>query len=256
MQPRPDPREGVLETLLALDGEAVEIEAHLARIAASVEVLFERPLPAEARPLLLARADGVARGRLRLTVAPGDGALRCAVSLTPVAEDARFPGWEDGAELRSLPFPGGLGAHKWADRSPLPDAEGTTPLLLDGDQVLEAAWANVFCVRGGVLTTPPADGRILPGVTRAVAIAAARRAGLEVRERALGRRELLEAEEAFLTASVRGVVPVRSLDGVPIGPGELGAAIADRLRARWEGGRDAAPDRALAGGTSPGRRAP
>ncbi len=43
------------------------------------------------------------------------------------------------------------------------------PLLVDADgTVLEAAWGNVWVLEGDALLTPPADGRILPGVTRSL----------------------------------------------------------------------------------------
>ena len=65
--------------------------------------------------------------------------------------------------------PGGVGGHKWIDRRLLESiAHEGEPLLCDLDAfVLETARANVFCVEpDGRLLTPPADGRILPGVTR------------------------------------------------------------------------------------------
>ena len=68
---------------------------------------------------------------------------------------------------------GGLGEHKWVDRSLLDEAQaalpaGALPLIVDADgAVLEASRANLFAVRDGALFTPPLDGRILPGVTRA-----------------------------------------------------------------------------------------
>ena len=67
--------------------------------------------------------------------------------------------------LHPYTLPGGLGAHKWRDRT-LVDALTQTPLLLDADgTVLEAGWANVLIRRGGILLRPRADGRILPGTT-------------------------------------------------------------------------------------------
>jgi para-aminobenzoate synthetase/4-amino-4-deoxychorismate lyase len=230
----PDPALGVFETLLLVDGRPLEPDAHLQRLAASLERLYGARLPGEAR--LLAGGLGAAGlSRLRLTVTPGAGGLECRRSAEAVPEALLFPAWEDGAELQSLALAGGLGAHKWADRSLLPETRGrAVPLLLDdGAEVLEAAWASVFAVCDGVLVTSPADARILPGVTRAAAIAIAREQGLEVVERRVYREELGEAEEVFLTGSVRGVVPAQSLDGGELGSGEISAFLADRLRRRW-----------------------
>ena len=48
--------------------------------------------------------------------------------------------------------------------------------------------------------------------------------------------DLLDADEVFLTGSVRGIEPVRSLDGVELrADGSLAARIASALRDRWLG---------------------
>ena len=61
---------------------------------------------------------------------------------------------------------------------------GATPLILDEDgAVLEAAWANVWAREGDRLVTPPADGRLLPGVARARLLRTRRRARPRSRSR-------------------------------------------------------------------------
>jgi para-aminobenzoate synthetase / 4-amino-4-deoxychorismate lyase len=217
--------------MLVLDGEPVELDAHLSRLATSLAELYGLPLPRDAAELATDRAAGVAQGRLRLTVAPGR---------TTVAEaESSRPPHRRGVALRSHPLPGGLGAHKWADRSALPAENGEVALLLDtGGEVLEAAWANVFVAHENVLSTPPLDGRILPGVTRAAAIEIASGEGIEVRERPLQRDDLLAAEEVFLTSSVRGVEPARTLDGISLG---AAARIAERLASALERRRSGEP---------------
>ena len=80
----------------------------------------------------------------------------------------------------------------------------TRPLLIadrDG-QILETDRANVFAVIDGVLRTPPADGRILPGVTRAAVLRLAARDGVPVREETITTARLLAASEVFVTNSV------------------------------------------------------
>lgn len=252
---RPDPTHGVFETLLVLDGRPVELEAHLDRIATSLEALFGAALPVAADGLVRDRAAPLPLGRMRLTVAPAGGELACETAAAPVDAAIVFPPWERGAELRGIPFAGGLGRHKWADRSALPEpSEGTVPLLLDrGDEVLEAGWANVFVAIDGVLMTPPPDGRILPGIARGAAIEVARAEGIEVREQQLGREALLAADEVFLTGSVRGVEPARSLDGRALpATGELSRRVGDGLLRRWLDAPVAAAPPALAGAPQPG----
>jgi branched-subunit amino acid aminotransferase/4-amino-4-deoxychorismate lyase len=72
------------------------------------------------------------------------------------------------------------------------------------------------------LWTPPLDGRILPGVTRARVLRSARRRGLRVIEARLPGALLAAAEEVFVTSSVRGVAPIVRLDDRPVGEGAPG----------------------------------
>jgi para-aminobenzoate synthetase/4-amino-4-deoxychorismate lyase len=228
--------------LLVLGGRPVELEAHLARIAASLAAIFEAELPPEAEGLVRERAIGLPLGRLRLTVAPTPDGLACDATAAAVAPALVFPSWGQGAELRGLPRPGGLGPHKLVDRPGLPETTGAVvPLLLEEDgEVLEAGRANVFAVHKGTLVTPEADGRILPGITRAAVLKIAGQEGLEVEERPIRREELLAAEEVFLTGSVRGVEPARSLDGASLSADtRVGASIAAGLRQRYGTSRTA-----------------
>lgn len=239
----PDPAAGVFETMLVLEGAPVELDRHMARLTGSAEELYGAGPPARARELVLEHARALALGRLRLTVTPLQGGeLSSEVVTAPVQEANVFPGWEGAIELRPFLVPGGLGPHKWADRAGVAAMEsevgdGCLPLLVDdGGQVLEGSRANVFALDGEVLITPRADGRILPGVARARAIEAARSLGLEVREQDLTVERLAAAPEAFLTGSVRGVEPVRSVEQARFDrPGEAACGIADAIRRHWTG---------------------
>ena len=118
---------------------------------------------------------------------------------------------------------GGLGAHKWLDRRLLTDLArsmalqpGEQLLIEDADgDVLETDRANVFAVIGGVLHTPPADGRVLPGVARDAVLRAAGLAGLAVSVTPISTARLQAASEVFVTNAVHGVRPVRSVTGRP-----------------------------------------
>ncbi len=242
--PRPNQALGVFETLLIVAGAPVELDAHLERLQSSVRELFAQDPPANARELVLDHARPLELGRLRLTLAPtSDGPLLADVFTAAIDRDGVFPRWERAIELRSFVVPGGIGAHKWADRTGLAQMEaqvpeGCLPLVLDAGQVvLEASRSNLFAVEQGVLLTPPRDGRILPGVARARAIGAARALGIEVRERELT-LERLAGGEAFLTNAVRGLQPVRSVDEAELRPpGEAAREIASSLKRDWIGER-------------------
>jgi para-aminobenzoate synthetase / 4-amino-4-deoxychorismate lyase len=236
--PRPDPAAGVFETTLVADGRAVEVDAHLDRLEASLDALYGAALAPQARSLITEGAAGLKLGRLRLTVVPGaDPDVRVA----DVDAAMVFPGWEHAASLAAVVVPGWNGAHKWADRRMLDRAQqelgDDLPLLLDPDgSVLETSRSNVFAVRDGVVATAPLDGRVLPGIARARAIEVARAAGMEVIERPLSLEELAGADEVFMTGGVRGVEPVRRCAGVAEwDEGELTAQVGAELRRVWLG---------------------
>ena len=105
---------------------------------------------------------------------------------------------EPAVGLVAMVLSGGLGGHKWHDRHVLP---GTSPgpwfgarralVFVDEDgDVLETEHANIFAVFGGVVRTPPLDGRILAGTTRETVIRLALFAGLEVSRSPSGSGEL------------------------------------------------------------------
>jgi para-aminobenzoate synthetase / 4-amino-4-deoxychorismate lyase len=231
---QPDRSRGVFETLLVVDGEPVELEAHLRRLARSLAEVYSQELPRQLEDKLRQAAADVDLGRLRLTLAPVEDGLRLDLLAGGVESEAVFP--ERGVHLCSHSVPGGLGSHKWVDRKginrPAPGEAGA--LITDEGEVLEAGWANVFAVRGGALFTPPLDGRILPGTTRAALLELAAAEGIEIHERPLPTEDFLNAEETFLTGSIRGIEPTLSLDGEQLpGCGALSHRLATALRRRW-----------------------
>ena len=232
----PDPAQGVFETTLVVDGRAIEVDAHLARLEASLRTLYDLPLPTGARALIDEGAAGLALGRLRLTVVPGE---EPTVRTAEVDSALVFPA--QLCEIAPFTVSGWNGAHKWADRELLAGLEAefapAVPVLVDEDgSVLEGSRSNLFAVREDGLVTPPTDGRILPGVARARAIEVARAAGIEVVERALDVDELAAADEVFMTGGVRGVEPVGRCAGVgEWGSGAVTARVAAELRRAWLG---------------------
>jgi para-aminobenzoate synthetase/4-amino-4-deoxychorismate lyase len=240
---RPDSRAGVFETILIFEDRPIELAAHLARLEASVRALYDAP-PPPAREQVIDHCRGGWLGRLRLTVEPGrDGELRNSIVVGPFDPNNVFPTGPFATALRSFEIESGWGDHKWADRDALSRAEasvgpGVAPILVTpAGEVLEASRANVFAVHDRTLTTPPLDGSILPGVARAGVIHEAREIDVEVREEPVTLADLLSADEVFLTGSLRGVEPIREIDGVPIpSEGAITRALADALRQRWFAG--------------------
>ena len=116
----------------------------------------------------------------------------------------------------------------------LPSLQGHDSFLVDGEgRVLECTQSNLVLVKDGALHTPPSG--ILPGVTLRAVTDLAREDGIEVRETFTPLADVGSFDEAFMTTSVRSVVPVSRIDDVRfdiVGPvtrrlGELYDALAE-----------------------------
>lgn len=194
----PDPSQGVFETLLVRDGHIQALQRHLGRMAASVDQLYGLALPDELPVTVRERAAGLSGShRLRIDAIPDGDRLRFAVESTAVD-----PNRPRRYALTPVTVPGGHGPHKWRDRRAL-HAHGGVPLLVDADgSILEAAWANVWLLDGRRLSTPPADGRLLAGVTRSRLLELAPSLGLEASERPISLEQAHAAPALLLTSSL------------------------------------------------------
>jgi len=225
------------ETLRVYDGRPFLLDRHLTRLAHSCAAL-DLP-PADDAGRLVAEI---------VAVAPPDHVLRLyRTSETTVATAAPLPPGLDELRGRGLalatvdvgvpsPLLEGVKSTSYAvafeARRAATRVGADDALLVSGDGVLDASTANVWWCRDGVLFTPAAGPGVLAGVTRSLA--------LELEEAVEGRftvAELLAADEAFTTSSIREVMPVVSVDGRPVADGRPGPAAARlqgaiRLRSR------------------------
>ena len=95
---------------------------------------------------------------------------------------------------------------------------------LDVNQyVSEGAGQNIFLVRKNIIHTPPGTASILQGLTRDTVISLAKDCALEIKEEPISRESLYLADEIFMTGTATEVVPVKSVDGLPVGNGSRGA---------------------------------
>ena len=94
--------------------------------------------------------------------------------------------------------------------------------LTTGGALSEGTTANVYVVAGGTVGTPPRDAAILAGTTRTWLLAHAASIGLEIAEVEVRPEHLLAADEAFLSSSVAGIVPLTAYEGRSIGSGRPG----------------------------------
>jgi para-aminobenzoate synthetase/4-amino-4-deoxychorismate lyase len=224
---------------LVAEERPVALDRHLQRLARSARGLFGVELPAALAADAIAACAGITLGRERIDVSFGaDGAVEWRAEAAAIDPDEFFPPWERGAVLHSVEAPHWSGAHKLADRDWLERTEAelgaAVPLLVGADgAVLEAGRANLFAVLDGALATPPLDGRILAGTARAATVELAAELGIEVAARPLTLADLHRSGEVFLTSSVRGIRPARSLDGQPLPRHATTDQLATELRRRW-----------------------
>lgn len=99
----------------------------------------------------------------------------------------------------------------------------TEGIALDvNNMVSEGAGQNLFLVKNNVIYTPFSTASILPGLTRDTVITLAKDLGYEVREEPISRESLYLADEFFMTGTATEIVPVKSVDGLPVGTGSRG----------------------------------
>ncbi|MFN8620254.1 MAG: aminotransferase class IV [Chloroflexota bacterium] len=105
-------------------------------------------------------------------------------------------------------------------------------LIVDEDgYVCEAPGYNIFALIGGELVTP--DQGILEGITRATVFDLADDLGITARIGRLAPYDLFTAEEAFLTSTAGGLIPIVKVDGRTVGTGKPGPVLA-RMDKRYE----------------------
>lgn len=211
-----DEAQGIFDTMLVVDGVVSDLDAHLARLDASVRAVYGTTIRAGLDEAVMRRAAGlVGRHRLRIDAVPSD--VDVVVTMASQLLDEDHEHWRLTPRILSS----GLGQHKWADRRSLRhDGPSDDDLLLiaDDGSLLETARANLFVVHDDGVLTPATDGRILPGVTRSRVIEMLRDMGVPVFQRRLTVADLTTATEVFVTNSLRGIVPVTACVGVGAWP--------------------------------------
>lgn len=240
--------DGVYDTWRTYGGRPFLVAAHVRRLAAAARILG---LAAPGPPLRWERLTRtlVARCRLgdaavRLTLTRGaagealapKGPARPTVLLTARRLPAHLAERQTrGVPVVLLPFPRDA-AGPWGGLKLLGHASAVAGRALAArrgaaeglyvtptGEVTEATSANLFLVERDTLVTPPVEAGVLPGVTRALLLVLARRAGLRVREEPVPLARLRRAREVLLTASTIEILPVVRLDGDSVGDGRPGA---------------------------------
>lgn len=100
---------------------------------------------------------------------------------------------------------------------------GETLLFNANNELTEASACNAFIVKDGIVSTPPLDNQLLPGITRHIVLDVLRQDGsIPVEERTVTMDEVTSADEVWITSSSKEIAPVIEIDGVAVGNGEVG----------------------------------
>jgi len=91
-------------------------------------------------------------------------------------------------------------------------ADEALMLNMDGN-IAECSSSTVFFVKEGELVTPSIETGILPGITREFTIRLASELSLNAREETVPHEMLQQCEEAFITSTIKSILPVCAIDG-------------------------------------------
>src|SRR3954469_6826637 len=88
--------------------------------------------------------------------------------------------------------------------------------------VSEGSGENLFLAKNGTLITAPLGGSVLPGITRDSILKLAKDLGIPVVEQMIPREMLYIADEVFFTGTAAEVTPIKSVDRITVGKGNVG----------------------------------
>ena len=239
--------DGAFETARAYQGKVFRLPGHLGRLFRSCEEIQIR-IPWTQEEIAgmtadLIRANGLDDARVRITLSRGKhtGAMGLASASSPTllitAEpipaglDSRR---ENGIKLMTADVRfsenNPIFRHKTLNRLPhliaraqAESAGYDEALVLDErGNVACCSTGNIFAVQYGQLFTPPLQGPVLPGITRAAVLELARADGMPIREDFFSPLMLAGADEVFMTNSVHEIVPAIKVNNHLVGSGRPG----------------------------------
>jgi branched-chain amino acid aminotransferase len=240
--------DGVFEGIRAYCGKIFQCEQHMRRLYDSAKAI-RLTIPYTIEEITQATNDTIKANNfqdcyVRLVVTRGVGALgldpnRCArPSVIIIADTLQlYPRemYDNGMSvvtasvirnhpnaisprIKSLNYLNNILAKIEAADAGVPEAI----MLNHMGYVAECTADNIFVVREGAVTTPPAYDGSLEGVTRGVIIQLAQAMFIPMAERRMERHDLYIADEVFLTGTGAEVIPVTKIDGRVIGTGKPG----------------------------------
>ncbi len=250
--------DGVYEVVAVLNGQMLDLDGHLTRLARSCSALAIA-VPMGPRALSLVMREVLRRNRIT------NGILYQQVTRGAARRDHVFPAVDTPPSLvmtaRGFDFTGkaqlirtGVGVLVQPDIrwgrcdiktiNLLPNvlakqaakAGGAyEALYVDGDIVTEGGSTTMWMVdASGTVHTHPNGPGILPGIMRATLLQVAAAAQIKVVEAPFGLTAFRSAPEAFLTSTTAPCLPVTQVDGAPIGSGRPGPVTLQLARLMWD----------------------
>ena len=255
---------GCFETMRAYQGKIFRLNAHLDRLYASAKFLGTRaPVDREHLGRRLRSAlerSGIREAVVRVALMPGDGEARPHTTHTLSASEAGVGvGAHPSIVVQRVVLPSTsayrrgirvaiVPARKFAVGSITPQAKysarlGSVMAVMEAQlrgmdealfmdalgYVTESTASNFGIIRQGTILTAPCSTGLLAGITRDVLFELAEGLQVPIREVPFTRHDVYNAEEAFLSSTIKEVLAVTSVDGRRIGTGKPGP-ITKRLR--------------------------
>ena len=230
---------GCFETMRAYGGTIFRLEGHLDRLYASAQFLGTRISPDRAglrhRLTDALKRSGLTEAVVRVALLPkSESAARPSIVVVPAIVPP-VSAYRKGIRVAVIPSRkfsvGSIDAQaKYSARLgsvlAVMDAQlrgVDEALFMDAmGSVTESTASNFGIVRDGVIRTPPCWLGLLAGITREVLFELAAALRLPIEDAPLTRHDLYNADEAFMTSTLKEVLAVTRIDGRIIGTGRPG----------------------------------
>jgi branched-chain amino acid aminotransferase len=243
---------GLFETMRAYHAHIFRLDRHLARLRRSARDIglahailntANEKQSLETACLETLKTNKLEDARLRLTISAGQGDMVPKSNAPPdptilitVQKLTALP-----PEKYESGFKASLSSLRRNSRSPLSRLKSTcyvenilarraaravgcdeAILLNEQNYLTEGSMTNIFLADNRELITPSLESGVLPGITREAVLEIARTSNIKVLERQVELRELIEAEEAFVTNSILEIVPLTWFEGKRVAKGKPG----------------------------------
>lgn len=233
--------DGLFETLAVKAGQPLLLDLHMQRLAQGCSRLAIVADHSLIRSELLAYAQAMGEGVLKLIVTRGDSQRGYSASpealprrILQASPPAAYPDanalegiqlFDCATRLAVQPLLAGL-KHLNRLEQVLARAEWQDPAYAEGlmrdtsGRVIEGVFSNLFLVRNGSLYTADLQRCGVAGVMRAALLVEAERQGIACHVTDISFEQLRQADELFLCNSVYGIWPVRAFAELswPVGP--------------------------------------